>query len=111
MAWVTLVGPPLNGTSVEIKNLTLGTTYVVGIYAPTDCHHSTNLTGKTVTYSHYRGNIFKSSLGEGNFAKELCIDCYTEARFRVLSNAKGDSRYSRKYKRALKKLAEENGDD
>lgn len=107
MTWITLIGPPRNGETVEILNMKEGMTIAVGVFS-WDCEHQLTKPMKAfnVTYHHYRGNIFKSELGSGDFFSQLCVDCLVEARLRVLTKHLEDHRYTKKYKKELKRIAE-----
>ena len=115
MTWITLVGPPRNGVSIEVHDLKEGTKLIVGVMVEDCPHKSGGLLARdtvvqsfnviNVTYSHYRGNIFKSELGEGDFVKKVCHECLAEARLRVLTKQLESNKYTRKYKAELKRLA------
>ena len=79
---------------------------VTGIFTQ-DCDHHPEKAykGINVTYRHYRGNIFKSELGEGDFMSQFCPDCLVEARLRVITKELESNKYTRKYKAELKRLA------
>jgi len=105
MAWITLIGPPRNGKTIEVHNLKEGMTFVVGVWVE-DCDHQIPAKAINVTYRQERGNVFKSELGLGDFMGQVCHDCLAEAQLRVLTKQLDDIRYTKKYKKELKRIAE-----